>query len=105
VSRDELLDRLRAGSAAVLDMRPEDEFANGHLPEALNIPLAQLDGAWPNCRRITRSSPIAAARDAFSHSRPSHCSVRTATGRSGWRMDFPNGKRSDCRPAGICRLN
>jgi len=43
VSRDELLDRLRAGSAAVLDVRPEDEFANGHLPEALNIPLAQLE--------------------------------------------------------------
>jgi ArsR family transcriptional regulator len=29
VTRDELLDRLRAGSAAVLDVRPEDEFANG----------------------------------------------------------------------------
>jgi len=43
VSRDELLDRLRAGSATVLDVRPEDEFANGHLPEALNIPLAQLE--------------------------------------------------------------
>jgi rhodanese-related sulfurtransferase len=43
VSRHELLDRLRAGSAAVLDVRPEDEFANGHLPEALNIPLAQLE--------------------------------------------------------------
>jgi ArsR family transcriptional regulator len=43
VSRDELLDRLRCGSAAVLDVRPEDEFASGHLPEALNIPLAQLE--------------------------------------------------------------
>ncbi len=43
VSRDELLERLRAGSAAVLDVRPEDEFASGHLPGALNIPLAQLE--------------------------------------------------------------
>jgi ArsR family transcriptional regulator len=43
VSRQELLDRLRAGSAAVLDVRPEDEFANGHVPEALNIPLAVLE--------------------------------------------------------------
>lgn len=43
VSRDELLDRLRLGTATVLDVRPEDEFANGHLPEALNIPLAQLE--------------------------------------------------------------
>jgi len=43
VSRDELLDRLRCGTATVLDVRPEDEFANGHLPAALNIPLAQLE--------------------------------------------------------------
>lgn len=43
VSRQELLDRLRCGSAAVLDVRPEDEFNMGHLPSALNIPLAQLE--------------------------------------------------------------
>jgi rhodanese-related sulfurtransferase len=43
VSRDELLDRLRCGSATVLDVRPEDEFEQGHLPEALNIPLSQLE--------------------------------------------------------------
>jgi ArsR family transcriptional regulator len=43
VSRDELLDRLRAGTAAVLDVRPEDEFAGGHLPNAVNIPLSQLE--------------------------------------------------------------
>ncbi|SRR5229473_792681 len=43
VSRNELLDRLRAGTATVLDVRPEDEFAHGHLPDALNIPLAQLE--------------------------------------------------------------
>jgi ArsR family transcriptional regulator len=43
ISRDELLDRLRAGTATVLDVRPEDEFAHGHVPEALNIPLPQLE--------------------------------------------------------------
>ena len=43
VSRDELLDRLRCGAATVLDVRPEDEFADGHLPNALNIPLPQLE--------------------------------------------------------------
>jgi len=26
-----------------LDVRPEDEFASGHLPNALNIPLSQLE--------------------------------------------------------------
>ena len=43
VSRSELLDRLRAGAATVLDVRPEDEFEQGHLPGALNIPLSQLE--------------------------------------------------------------
>jgi ArsR family transcriptional regulator len=43
VSRAELLDRLKAGTATVLDVRPEDEFRQGHLPGALNIPLAQLE--------------------------------------------------------------
>jgi ArsR family transcriptional regulator len=43
VSRDELVDRLRSGTATVLDVRPEDEFRQGHLPGALNIPLSQLE--------------------------------------------------------------
>ena len=43
VSRDELLDRLRWGTATVLDVRPKDEFAHGHLPDALNIPLSELE--------------------------------------------------------------
>lgn len=43
VSRTELLDRLRCGMVTVLDVRPEDEFAHGHLPGALNVPLAQLE--------------------------------------------------------------
>ena len=43
VSRDELLGRLRDGTATVLDVRPEDEFAHGHVPDALNIPLSQLE--------------------------------------------------------------
>ena len=51
VSRDELLDRLRCGAATVLDVRPEDEFASGHLPYALNIPLSQLE------RRLAQLPP------------------------------------------------
>src|SRR6266404_505622 len=43
VSREELLDRLRSGVVTLLDVRPEDEFARGHLAGALNVPLAQLE--------------------------------------------------------------
>jgi len=43
VSRVELLERLRAGLVTVLDVRPADEFAEGHLPGAINIPLSELE--------------------------------------------------------------
>ncbi len=43
VSREELLQRTRAGAVTVLDVRPEDEFALGHLPGAVNIPLRALE--------------------------------------------------------------
>jgi len=43
VSRKELLTRSRAGDVTVLDLRPEDEFALGHLPGAVNIPLRALE--------------------------------------------------------------
>lgn len=43
ISRENLLGRLHDGSVTVLDVRPEDEFALGHLPGALNIPLEKLE--------------------------------------------------------------
>ncbi|MCG6658142.1 metalloregulator ArsR/SmtB family transcription factor [Halomonas campisalis] len=43
VSRRELLAKLQGGQVALLDVRPEEEYAAGHLPEAINIPLAQLE--------------------------------------------------------------
>jgi ArsR family transcriptional regulator len=42
VSRRELRNRLKAGLVTVLDVRPVDEFALGHLPGAINIPLGEL---------------------------------------------------------------
>jgi rhodanese-related sulfurtransferase/DNA-binding transcriptional ArsR family regulator len=42
VSKDELFARMSDGLVTVLDVRPEDEFANGHLPGAINVPLSQL---------------------------------------------------------------
>ncbi|HUW80077.1 MAG TPA: metalloregulator ArsR/SmtB family transcription factor [Acidocella sp.] len=43
ISRDELLARMSHGRVTLLDVRPEDEFAQGHLPGAMNIPLAVLE--------------------------------------------------------------
>lgn len=43
VSRETLLDRLREGQVTLLDVRPADEFAMGHLPGALNVPMETLE--------------------------------------------------------------
>jgi len=42
VTRSELRRRVREGGVTVLDVRPPDEYAAGHLPEAINIPLCDL---------------------------------------------------------------
>lgn len=42
VSLPELRRRLRTGTALLLDVRPREEFAAGHIPGARNIPLAEL---------------------------------------------------------------
>jgi len=39
----ELLNRAREGLVTVLDVRPVEEYTAGHLPGAINIPLAQLE--------------------------------------------------------------
>jgi len=43
VSIDELRDRLQAGKAVLLDVRPDEEYLAGHLPQALSIPLDELE--------------------------------------------------------------
>jgi len=40
---NELLDRVREGLVTVLDVRPSEEYASGHLPGAINIPLSELE--------------------------------------------------------------
>ncbi len=42
ITRGELIERARDGLLTVLDVRPADEFALGHLPGAVNVPLAEL---------------------------------------------------------------
>jgi rhodanese-related sulfurtransferase/DNA-binding transcriptional ArsR family regulator len=47
VSRADLATRLAEGSVTVLDVRPADEYAAGHIPGALNATLADLDRILP----------------------------------------------------------
>lgn len=43
VQADELLERSRLGLVTILDVRPAEEYAAGHLPGAINITLTELE--------------------------------------------------------------
>ncbi|MDH5392016.1 MAG: metalloregulator ArsR/SmtB family transcription factor [Gammaproteobacteria bacterium] len=43
IPREELLQRVKQGLVTVLDVRPAEEYAAGHVPGAVNVPLSQLE--------------------------------------------------------------
>lgn len=57
VTQEELLARLHDESVMLIDVRPEHEFAVGHLPGALNIPVDELK---KRLSRIPRNREIVA---------------------------------------------
>jgi rhodanese-related sulfurtransferase/DNA-binding transcriptional ArsR family regulator len=57
ISREELLDRMRAGEVVVLDVRPAAEFAAGHLPGAVNVPPDELAA---RLRELPDGQPVVA---------------------------------------------
>ena len=60
----ELLRRVRAGEAVVIDVRPPEEYAAGHLEGALSIPLDQLE------RRLAELPPD---KDIVAYCRGRYC--------------------------------
>ena len=45
LGRSELVERAGRGEVVILDVRPAAEFAAGHIPGALSVPLDKLDAA------------------------------------------------------------
>ena len=64
VPAKELLRRMRDGVVTVLDVRPAGEFAAGHLPGAVNIPLDQL---------TARMRELPAKREVIAYCRGPYC--------------------------------
>jgi ArsR family transcriptional regulator len=64
ISREALLEKSRAGAVTVLDVRPPDEFAMGHVPGAVNIPLRQLE---------TRLAELSASQEIVAYCRGAYC--------------------------------
>jgi rhodanese-related sulfurtransferase/predicted transcriptional regulator len=57
VSVTELAGRMRDGLVTVLDVRPPEEYAAGHLPGAINVPLSQVE---EHAARLPRDREVVA---------------------------------------------
>lgn len=64
ISREKLMELSRAGAVTILDVRPADEFALGHLPGAVNIPLRELEA------RLAEFDP---AQEIVAYCRGAYC--------------------------------
>jgi rhodanese-related sulfurtransferase/predicted transcriptional regulator len=85
IDREELRERLARGDVVLVDVRPVEEFAAGHIGGASSIPLDELE------RRITELPPD---REVIAYCRGPFCAyaheaVRTlrAAGRSARRLE------------------
>ncbi len=68
IPRKELLERVKDGLVTVLDVRPPEEYAAGHVPGAVNIPLQELED-----RLEELSNQEGENREIVAYCRGPHC--------------------------------
>jgi rhodanese-related sulfurtransferase len=93
VGREELLERVGRGEIIVLDVRPVEEFRAGHIPEAISIPVDELEarlGELPDGIEVVaycRGPYCVFARDAVQLlRRRGHHARRLVDGLPEWRL-------------------
>ena len=64
VSAEELIERCRQGLVTLIDVRPEEEYAAGHIPGALNLTVTDLE------RRMAELDP---EREVIAYCRGPYC--------------------------------
>lgn len=77
VPRAELMRRVQAGEVVVLDVRPREEFAAGHIPGAISMPVEEIE---------ERLAEIPLDQDVVAYCRGAYCvlahdAVRLLAGR------------------------
>jgi len=85
ITREELLRRVDAGEITLIDVRPHQEYEAGHIPGAINIPVAEL---------ADRLAELPAGLDIVAYCRGAYCvmapdavRIARAAGRSAKRLD------------------
>ena len=64
IDRAELARRIEAGTVLLIDVRPEEEFAQGHLPGAVSVPLEALK-TWARDKAPKRKQIVAYCRGPY----------------------------------------
>lgn len=59
MSRDELLERMKDGTATLIDVRPAEEFRQGHLPGAVSVPLEDVE-RWAKTAKTSKRKRVVA---------------------------------------------
>jgi DNA-binding transcriptional ArsR family regulator len=103
VDARELMERLSDGNVVVLDVRPEEEYRAGHIPEALSIPVDTLEAALQTLPRDREIVAYCRGPTAYSPTRRLRSSGRTATGRAGYGKGCLTGGRRDTRSSRRCK--
>jgi rhodanese-related sulfurtransferase len=86
VEMSELLRRARAGDVIVVDARPANEYAAGHIPGALSIPIEDLK---QRLRRLPKSKPyVAYCRGPYCVYADQAVAQLRATGRRAERLSI-----------------
>ena len=67
VRAEELGERMRAGDVVVIDVRPQDEYASGHIPGAISIPIDELED------RMGDLAPRASDEEIVAYCRGPYC--------------------------------
>ena len=98
VTRQELRRRLRSREGlVVLDVRPHEEFAAGHVPEAISIPITELRRRLQELPQTRRWWHTAAVLTVPSPTMPSGSCGSTASALVALKTGCPNGELMACR--------
>lgn len=66
LTRQQLIDRMDSTNVHLIDVRPEEEYAAGHIPEPGPCRWTNSSRDWTNYPKTRTSSPMAAAPTAYS---------------------------------------
>jgi len=64
IDRDELARRIEAGTVVVIDVRPTEEFEQGHLPGAISVPIDEIKN-WARDEAPKRKQIVAYCRGPY----------------------------------------